>query len=265
MTIAVGIFTHDAVLLAADTEVTYGDYMKTEQGKIRGAVHIGADGVREFLLVGSGDSLYIDAFAQALERTIKDRHFANFDARDGIGEVLHDFYERHIVALGLSAQERPCFDLLIAYGTPGERTRLFRTANNVVYEHDHQFGAIGVGTAPAAHMLGRLLGHRRVSLTEAAFLAAYVLFHVKATVPGCGKRTHMFALRGAALISVVPPDQEKLDAAIQRYSEELEPLIFRAAAGSEEVSSASNEMQSIRDIFDDVAKALKVLKEAPRS
>src|SRR5688500_20129682 len=63
MTIAVGIIASDGIVIAADTEESYGSTAKISGNKI--LLRSSADG--DMAISGSGNAYYIDAVAQELE------------------------------------------------------------------------------------------------------------------------------------------------------------------------------------------------------
>jgi hypothetical protein len=235
MTIALGILASDAVVIAADSEITYGNVMKADGGKLRGAIHIGKDGGRLFVLAGAGTGPTIDAFASDLQGVLGDpRLSSGADPRVVMQPILEAFFARHVIPFAsFPVDERPDFNAVIGFTTAG-RSYLFESSwNTLVSVQDERYTAVGVGSLAARSFLGRMLAHHgSVSVREAVVLASYAVLLAKDTVPGCGKRTDLLVLQAGGVSRLTPNEQNKLDEWLRRYNSQFEPEIFRVVSGA---------------------------------
>jgi len=258
MTIAVGVLSRNGVVIAADTEETYGDF-KLDNQKILGSVHISrvaGDAHRMCLLAGSGLGPYIDAFAQSLDTVVaKDGRLQGGDPHPALSQALERFYARHVIPFSqYQTAERPSFEVILAYSSQGRQSLFESHMNTLLDRSKPRYSAIGIGSTVARLCLQRLLANGRVmSLREAVIAAAFAVLQAKETIPGCGKGTDIRVLYGRdAMASVVPPVQEALDAALRRYIGGLEPLVFGAIAGTWSTTRVEPAVTRLRDELNEI-------------
>lgn len=252
MTIALGILATDGVLIASDREESLGDF-KYSQNKIRGAHHWTFDAQRNLLLAGAGDAHFIDVFAQSIQDAILGDERLKDAPRVVFDEALDRFYTRKVIPCD-PFNGGPDFQLVIAYQGHG-RSHLFKSQHNSVLETDG-FVVVGSGATVVQPLLSRLLGHRRVSLRQAVVIASYAVIEAKDAVQGVGKDTDIITMfSGGKLERTVKPMQRELDEVIDRYRDELEPMLIRAIAGSVDPTSMTSKIQKIRDKVDDILGA----------
>jgi hypothetical protein len=119
VTIALGILAHDSVVIAADTQMTYPDYLKTGQGKIAWLRKTAPSGqLGGLAITGAGSGAYL----QHLQREFISRFSNNADLptvddlRQDLKTRMHEFYRDHVVPFSqYGAAERPDVWLIMGY------------------------------------------------------------------------------------------------------------------------------------------------------
>jgi 20S proteasome alpha/beta subunit len=252
MTIALGILADDGLVLAADTEETYGGYAKLDHGKIQPAAYFKDGHGQVAWTAGAGHSGYIDAFTQTLGLALAEGSRERRDPALTFKLALREFYADHVLPFaGYPAEERPDFESLIAYVSDDDAPpRLFQTSFNALIETQaDRHAAVGAGGAAARAMLKPLLAAygAKLSVRDAALMAGYVLHRVKESVPQCGKRSDIFVLQPGHIIVLSPAIEKHLNPAIEKLTRRLEPLVFRAAIGSVPDDAIQKAMMECRD------------------
>ena len=115
MTIAIGMLAEDGVVIAADTQESYG-YLKGETGKVRvGAGSImtvlpkaGPKRNTAFAVSGSGNSPYVEAIGPELvEIALKYQEAGPTRIESHLREHVRKFYEKHVIPFSsYSGEER---------------------------------------------------------------------------------------------------------------------------------------------------------------
>jgi 20S proteasome alpha/beta subunit len=199
MTICIGIYAQDGVVIAADAEESDG-YLKRGQQKIRswlGAVPAGSvppSPEAAIVFTGAGDAAYIDAFTdEAINRIAPGNYPTN--PREFLGEQIRRFHEQHVFPLA-AASDPPWFDMLI--GTYLQRqAHVFVTSKSTI-RMAAPHAAVGVGGHFALSLLNQLWAGNDIARTE--ILAAYVILRTKERIPGCGKFTSIASLHGPRIV-----------------------------------------------------------------
>src|SRR5262249_16516657 len=155
-TIALGILASDGLVIAADSQETYGN-LQTDQGKIL-ATHLGHEGPAAAVLAlsGSGWSSYIDALNQELCASFQKKKPKNLeDVETDLKERLRDFNREHVLPyLRLPEVERPSVSLIVGAQVGGKRC-LWMTDHAVVHQV-YPYAAVGSGAVHASVVLERL-------------------------------------------------------------------------------------------------------------
>ena len=223
MTIALGILASDGVVIAADREETFGQITKSSQNKISGVFRLSTTAGtshRFLLLAGSGHAHYIDAFAQYLDEGVLADPRIDANPKMVLDQALERFYTKKVVPFsGYPSDDRPDFRVVMGLPAAG-RSHLFLSDHSALREEE-RFSAIGLGSLVVTPLIKRLLeinsGARSVSIREAVVIAAHAVRDAKETVQGVGKETDIMAMfDDGALARMVPPTQDKLDAALKR-------------------------------------------------
>jgi hypothetical protein len=208
VTIAIGILARDGVVLAADTQVGQQDYLKTGQTKIV----IGRDTdhpERGYMAVtGAGTVSYVDSIkTELLDLFMDNGDVAMDEIEDQLKNRVKTFYSDHVLPFAnYDYRERPDFSLLVA-ATRGNEWQLWATDKNTV-RRGIGYDAVGAGAMYANILLSRV-SMSDLDVRAARLLAAYVIYHVKECVDGCGMGTHIVALRSG---NVTLSTQEEVDA-----------------------------------------------------
>ena len=136
---------------------------------------------------------YTAGYLDSLDQELLD----NFvDVKDR-GKVEHRFREKvkkfHANHVALSNHE--AVDVLVGMTWKNDKPMLLANEGSTL-RHCKFYEAVGAGCAHATMLLSRLLpGKSETSIQLAAFMAAYVIFHVKSYVEGCGMGTHVTVLK----------------------------------------------------------------------
>jgi 20S proteasome alpha/beta subunit len=192
MTIAIGILVSDGIVLAADTEQTWG-YLKTSRKKLRSIVEDGG-----MLIAGSGSSHHIESLSQRLERIFATNKKLDIDGLEAkFQEEMSLFFQNHILPFG-GQVESP--DLIIGIERRSKRC-LWASQNGTLRRCDF-YTAVGLGAEYAEHQMDALLGvwHEKrspIGTTLAVRIAAFSVWATKEAVQNCGKHTHIASLSGA--------------------------------------------------------------------
>ena len=192
MTIALGILAADGIVIAADTQESFGiGGAKYSSYKIFS--QIVRDEQRAISATGAGWASYLDAIHQELAAAfVAERMPAQAEARMRL--KVREFYDAHIVPMhGLPREERPSINAVIGTTWKSRPPRLFATDGGTL-RRVNEYVAVGAGGEHASVLLSRLLP-RPPTVHMATFLAVYVLFVVKEYVEGCGKDTHVTILQ----------------------------------------------------------------------
>lgn len=187
MTIALGILASDGIVIAADSQETYGDYFKAFALKIHRAMthsNIHSDVKSAIVITGSGASVYLDAVSQEIIKEFHSRQHRTVDDLElHLKQFQEDFWAKHVTPL-LPHIDRQ-FELIIGAEIEG-RCRLWRTDANVI-KPSESFEAVGTG-----HSYARMAIERHVydlSAQNAAILAVLGVMRAKEYDNYCGKST----------------------------------------------------------------------------
>jgi len=198
MTIALGILATDGVVIAADTQESYG---------YAGAVKNDALKIIYFLdatirnprgvcaIAGAGDAGHVEAITMLLGNAFLTHHgLQDEKLLDALNPVLRRFYDEHIIPFAsYPAGERPDATMLLGVQRLGV-PRLFVSHQSCMRPVLQAYEAIGAGAAFAKMLLGRFW--QPMDVKAAQVLAAYVVFLTKESVEGCGKYTSVRTIYG---------------------------------------------------------------------
>jgi 20S proteasome alpha/beta subunit len=250
VTVAIGLMADDGLVIAADSEQTGGDFLKTPGAKVFASSVEPVDGgpVKAFAVTGSGDVGYLGSVTQSLTRAFQNNNDAPEDVLEPIfADVVLGFYRKHVLPFGIyPANERP--DVSLVFGTTRDYGCSLWQSQRSAIRSVQDYAAVGVGGMFATGLLARLWW--RTDVRTMALLAAYVICQAKECVPYCGKWTQLFILRPGKKPTYLPLQYaEQLDVAFQRYIA-AERILFRYLAGAttprSEWKDVSRVMRSVR-------------------
>jgi len=223
MTITIGIRCSDGIIIAADREVGDG-YMKNDVGKIR-ATFRGTNPIGQIAIAGAGSSSYINEVSK-----IMTDEFA--EENSGLAEITNKhrtYYNDIVMPMAVYGANAPDYQLLIGSVGGNVRKGIYSTSGLSLTESD-DYEAIGAGAAIANEWLSRLWDY--VPVRHAAKLAAYVIFHVKNSVPSCGQGTDIIMLHQNAMPErVLPVGARKWEETFRTTYRKLDRNIFYHAVG----------------------------------
>ena len=230
MTIALGVMASDGIVVAADTQATYPPDWKMSRGKLWPGFRLGADDLHcSCLVTGAGTGLTIGSLAQRLHARFKaDRSLYPDTLQPSFTEVLEDYYARHVIPFAAFPEpERAGADLLIAATHP-RRVDTLLVSSGSEFVAQSFYAAIGIGGAFAQTLLDRFYHLPALN----TWLVAYVMFQVKESVDGCGKKTDICCVRNGTFAVIPRPRTEALEAVMREHVFPLEPLVFRHLVGA---------------------------------
>lgn len=217
MTIALGILADDGVVIAADTELSWGDARKTEGAKIAVLEDHG------LAIAGAGHGGYIDALSHDLQRTIARVKTNNLSViARSLQSTLAKFHRDHV-----QPWRDPNLDVWMIVGLErAGKLALWVTEKTTL--RPCICAAIGAGSAEAEALFTQFFGVRKrptMDVVTARAIAAYVAHVAKDRIPGCGKNTDIVLIGKGKAEQLSRTDVLMLDDQIN----ELIELQIRAA------------------------------------
>lgn len=192
MTIALGILAPDGVVIAADTQESWGYFggAKIRGHKIHSRIVQGQ--YRSFAATGAGSAGYLESLNQELDDNFVDvQDPLNIERR--FKEKIRKFFAAYVVPMQLPVESQPT--VVLGASWKGIAPRLWANEQTALFRCKH-FIAVGAGRAHASMLLNHLLPEKTTTTTElAAYVAALVIYQVKDYVEGCGMGTHITILK----------------------------------------------------------------------
>jgi hypothetical protein len=247
VTIAIGLLATDGIVIAADTQTGITDYLKMSYGKIAfGRTLNAGKPAPNFAITGAGNSPYLEAIRQSeMDQYFKrDLDTPIAEVENGIRQRIDDFYSRHVAPFA-SSPGYPDVSLLIAAHS-GNKRAVWYTEKNLLVPC-MQYAAVGAGTMYARILLHKLWAE--FDLREALLLAAYVIYHVKECVDGCGHDSQVVFLQ-PTIAGYIHPDAIRSMEQIFRKQHQLEAHALRFVFSTQENTNTLGA----------VSKSLRVLR-----
>jgi hypothetical protein len=252
MTIAIGLLAKNGLVVAADRQETIPGYWKHDTGKIAAGGHSiikpagGNDssalprivGSAHCLIAGSGHSHQLAAVkAELLKRFNGEPQLETSDqVQPAFTEILEEFHRRYIWPLVpvYGPEDAPSVQIIAGYAYGGGRPVLLESRDHLLIDSG-PYVAIGAGADLALTLLGRFYTLPLLDVWQTVLLAAYIIYHVKESIDGCGKRTDIDVLnlegeriRGGR---VHPRTVSVIEDVMEEYSNAVEPRAFRSLVG----------------------------------
>ncbi|MEO8500478.1 MAG: hypothetical protein ABI565_06150 [Vicinamibacteria bacterium] len=182
MTLIAGVLCPDGIVLAADSEVTYGDTLKVQAGKL-----FCSDGKPYDLLIGgSGHGDYIDQFRGDFMRAVGELANPSIDSVRGVlKSELRSMYEDTIFSMySTNDPDRPRIQLIVGFIAPNKERCIWKTQELAVSEVQ-DFAFIGSGWTVAHHIAKKLLSDGQpVAIVH--HMAYQILLEAQVHSPGVG-------------------------------------------------------------------------------
>jgi 20S proteasome alpha/beta subunit len=223
MTIAIGIRCSDGIIIAADREEGDG-YMKNDVGKIRATVRLKSP-IGQIAIAGAGSGPYIDEVSKILTDEFAEEN----SGLDEITNKHRNYYSEIVMPMSVYGANAPDYRLLIGSVGGNVSKGIYSTAGLSIKEND-DYEAIGAGAMIANEWLSRLWDY--VPVLQAAKLAAYVIFHVKNSIPGCGHGTDIMMLNQNAMPArILPAGVRKWEETFRTTYRRLDRNVFYHTVG----------------------------------
>ena len=229
MAIAIGMLTAGGVVIAADTPTTVPGYLHIAQGTPHTGGPSQGSTTAAYLFSAPGNAGYGEALMKRLARgLVENDTLTDRDAlAPWLAQTAAQFHADYVGAVSDSVE--PHAHLIVA--TQGEGvTGLWSAENGAVTRHG-QFAAIGTGRLQAQGLLANLW-HPYHDVRRAAMLAAYVIFHVKDEVGGCGTGTHVMYLQDNTLHALSAAEVDDVETLFRLYTTDVEPTVVHYLLGA---------------------------------
>ncbi len=194
MTIALGILVGRGIVLAADTEQTYGEHKLTAL-KTRAVFPNHEHST--MAIAGAGDAWYIEAITERLEKVHAEYGAATLPELEvAIRAELEEFYKRHIIPFN-----DPDLDIQLLIGLQHAPANHPEALQNVLWATSRStmrsvygYEAVGAGDVVAKGVVANAMYFD--SFEEAVLVACCAVYEAKQKVVGCGKATTVECLFG---------------------------------------------------------------------
>jgi 20S proteasome alpha/beta subunit len=217
VTIAAGYLCATGVILCSDTQESIQGYVKTSTEKIKlfqGSVYTVA-------FAGAGDNaVQIEMVVQEISDELKTEEPTSLI---GFKTMMHGVLDR-LFPQPYYPKADAEVELLLAV-REHNATHLFVVMDNVFAE-SMEYDCVGAGVVLAKSMLQQRW-NRSHSLVEAYIIAAYVLYHAKRWVDGCGGNSDIFLLpNDSTTVTRLPSSEiETLESYFDDLDAALRPLL----------------------------------------
>jgi 20S proteasome alpha/beta subunit len=254
MTIALGILAADGVVLAADSEYTWG-YLKTSGEKIWTAEAHGA-----MAIAGAGSADYAEAVSLELldvfTRTKAGVTVAGLEKR--LRSTLLEFHAKHVVPFSAFPSDETAVWLIIGLQRDG-KSYLWATSKGTLRPR-RPYAAIGYGTEYTHALLSAIFDTKDRALTGvelAKRLAGYVVYETKRHVQNCGQSTSVVMLKDGRVVEVNGSTIQLLDSYCDRYAA-TQALALKYALGfpyKDQLAASANLAKYFLSLRSDMLKS----------
>lgn len=216
MTIAIGLLAKDGLVMAADTQEIIGS-TKTDESKLL----IANRGLRQekagaIAVSGSGWSGHLDTINQEMcQLFLTRKRWTSEGIAAALKKKVKDFYLGHVSPFGnFPDHDRPDYTLVIA--AQPNKDRLLFTSEKSTLRFSTKYTAVGLGQSHARALMRQYW--TSMDATRAASLAAYVMFHVKRNVDGCGNQTQVVVIKDAYAQYISQENIDLLEYSFDQYA-----------------------------------------------
>ncbi|MBZ5663396.1 MAG: hypothetical protein LAO30_02220 [Acidobacteriia bacterium] len=262
MTIAAGYLCDTGVIICADTQESIQGFVKTSTEKVK--LFSGSSYTVAFAGAG-GNSVQIDMVVQEICDELKEEEPPSLV---GFKVLLHGVLDR-LFPQPYYPKNDPEVELLLAV-RENQQTHLFVVFDNVFAEST-EYDCVGSGVVLAKSMLQQHW-KRSYSLVEAYIVSAYVLYHAKRWVDGCGGKSDIFLLpNGTENVTRLGTDEIKsLESYFELFDSALRPLLIACpseprndARFKDQLADSNRNLWAARAMFQDFEQVFKrLMKEA---
>ena|GEM_PF-1775565 len=264
MTICAGFKCPEGIVLCADSEETFGEFLKRSTPKIvvkfTGVMEGGDVTAPRAVFACAGDSAFIDMAVEKVWRKMYCAQHTQADMIDALEDELIDIHQKYWPLY--PEKERPALAMLMGLYVPREQVSelsLWKVDGPIATEVQ-TYDCIGYGLS-----LGKYIGDRlyneQLETSKAAILAIYLLEQAKKSVQFCGGESHVVLVPLPGWICRLSQDRiNKVASAFAHFEEQTnrllleapdfqfgEPQLLKAFAGFYEGFPAMQ--QEVRDIL----------------
>ncbi len=240
MTITLGILANDGIVLAADTEVSWGDTRKTEGTKIALWPEEG------LAIAGAGNVDYIAALSERVHAAVLGVKTADMGLiRRKIQHALVNFHRDHILPWN-----DPSLDVWLFIALQRKEARVLWVTSKATMR-PIVCAALGAGSAEADALLAQFFGRAKkpsLNLVTARLMAAYITYVAKDRVPGCGKNTDVVLIADGIAEQLSRSDVNNLEGTVDDFLE-LQTRAAQLAFGYIPVDDEAESAKHLADFF----------------
>jgi 20S proteasome alpha/beta subunit len=235
MTIAIGILAYDAVIIAADSQLTAGDW-KLNESKVYGSSYKADEGVLTLGMTGAGYVANLKAFWQDLVENTHERPQTEAELQGHCRKTIAAFHQDHILPFAAFPDHaRPGVDLILAAAV-GHFKGLWTSTNGTLVREDF-FCAVGTGSLLARTLI-RSRPVWKLSIEHAVLMAIDVINYVKDCDANCGKRTHVLVINDRGMCAIVGNVVAETEVVCERYRD-FAPSFLWSAFGAVNVDATA--------------------------
>jgi 20S proteasome alpha/beta subunit len=264
MTAVAGFICRGGIVLCTDTELTYGDVLKTDAKKT-------CEFVREGIglsMAGAGNWDYLRMAYDKIRLRLLSTKPDITEVERAIEDVVLEIYERNIPAY--PNNPKPSFSLVIGVTLPGSGAdpALITCSDTAMYRN-YSFEFTGTGEAFGRYF-AELLYSSSMSIWQAIVLGVYILRIIKKHAPFVGKRTDISVIHNTGEVEwkslalrtdILEGHFELLDMAFQ-------PLFLACADGKMEQKTFQNRLDHFTKVITNLREQFKedpieVLRKRP--
>ena len=253
MTIALGFLTPRGVVVAADSQETYGE-VKSDTTKVLTAFHTRAEEDEDdgaIAISGAGGSDYLAYIQQEITGAFRGRPqdtLQQFDKE--LRRLMKEFYKDHVIPFAAQRSNQHSVELVLGAQRRGDR-RLWVTAESTVKACS--YGAVGSGRAYAESVLRKF---HVPDDSSADKLAAFAVFAAKQADLYCGGETIVAHISDNFFTGPSLGEVQRWESAFREYGK-VDAAVVRYCLGLPHPDDAGT--QPLRTITASLKKLRKIL------